>query len=111
MKLCLRTVWVVVTCVLHFSCGKSIVGGDHDLSPEHNFEILWREFNDFYALFEIKNVDWDALYSDHRPFVTAQTTQQELFAICALMLEYLNDRHVSLVTHLVVLYQGIRMSL
>ena len=93
----LRLLGIVVVCVFHFSCGKSIVGGDIDSSPEHNFEVFWREFNDFYALFETKNVDWDALYRVHRPFVTEQTTQQVLFGICALMLEYLNDRHVGLV--------------
>ena len=94
----LRLLCIVVICGFHFSCGKSIVGGDLDSSPEHNFEVFWREFNDFYALFEVKNVDWNALYRVQRPFVTAQTTQLELFAICALMLEYLNDRHVGLVT-------------
>ena len=94
----LRLLGIFVICVFHFSCGKSIVGGDIDSSPEHNFEVFYREFHDFYALFEIKNVDWNALYSVQRPFVTAQTTQRELFAICALMLAYLNDRHVGLVT-------------
>lgn len=98
MKRCVHILWVVVISVLTFSCGKSIIGGDQDLSPEHNFEILWQEFNDFYALFETKNVDWDGIYRFLRPRITPQSTQQELFAICALMLEYLNDRHVGLVT-------------
>ncbi len=96
MKRCLRTFCIVITCSFLFSCGKSIIGGDLDLSPEHNFEIFWREFNDFYALFEIKNVDWDALYRVYRPTVTAQTTPQELFEILSALLEPLNDRHVSL---------------
>ena len=94
----LRTLCIVVTCVFLLSCGKSITGGDFDQSPERNFEILWQEFNDFYALFEVKNVDWDGIYSAYRPLVTDQSTQEELFAICVLMLEYLNDRHVRLVT-------------
>ena len=94
----LRTPCIVVTCVFLFSCGKSIIGGDFDQSPERNFEIFWQEFNDFYALFEVKNVDWNALYSAYRPFITAQTTQQKLFEILSIMLENLNDRHVSLVT-------------
>ena len=102
----LRLLGIVAICVFHFSCGKSIVGGDIDSSPEHNFEVFYREFNDFYALFEIKNVDWNALYSVHRPFVTARTTQQELFAICALMLEYLNDQHVGLVAPFGVFVSG-----
>ena len=98
MKRCVHILWVVVVSVLTFSCGKSIIGGDQDLSPEHSFEILWQEFNDFYALFETKNVDWDGIYRFLRPRITPQSTPQELFAICALMLEYLNDRHVALVT-------------
>ncbi len=97
MKHYLHMLWIVVISVPIFSCGKSIIGGDQDLSPEHNFEILWREFNNFYALFETKDVDWDEIYRLLRPNITPQTTQQELFAVCALMLEYLNDRHVGLV--------------
>ncbi len=94
----LRTLCIVATCVFLFSCGKSIIGGDFDQSPERNFEILWQEFNDFYALFEVKNVDWNALYRVHRPSITAQTTQEELFEILSVMLENLNDGHVSLVS-------------
>ncbi len=80
------------------SCGKSIIGGDFDPSPERNFEIFWREFNDFYASFEIKNIDWDALYRVHRPSIAARTTPQELFDILSAMLEHLNDGHVALVS-------------
>lgn len=96
MKTCLRTLWIVAICALQFSCGKSITGGDFDPSPERNFEIFWREFNDF--SFEIKNVDWDALYRVHRPSITARTTPQELFDTLSVMLEHLNDGHVALVS-------------
>ena len=98
MKTCLRTLWIVAICALQFSCGKSITGGDFDPSPERNFEIFWQEFNDFYASFEIKNIDWDALYRVHRPSITARTTPQELFDILSAMLEHLNDGHVALVS-------------
>lgn len=93
-----RILYIVVTCVFLLSCGKSITGGDFDQSPERNFEILWQEFNYFYALFEVKKIDWEGIYRFLRPNITPQTTQQELFATCVLMLEYLNDRHVRLVT-------------
>ena len=98
MKICLRALWIVAICALQFSCGKSIIGGDFDPSPERNFEIFWQEFNDFYASFEIKNIDWDALYRVHRPSITARTTPQELFDTLSVMLEPLNDGHVALVS-------------
>jgi C-terminal processing protease CtpA/Prc len=47
-----------------------------------------------YGLFEVKQVDWRALYSQYRSQVSASTTDNELFAIFSQMLGQLNDGHV-----------------
>jgi len=64
--------------------------------PEQHFEELWQAFHESYALFEVKGVDWDALYELYRPRVSAETTEEELFAVLSAMLGHLNDNHVIL---------------
>lgn len=64
--------------------------------PESNFEVLWQEFSDCYALFDVKGVDWDQVYSDYRPLVSQNSTDEELFAVFISMLTLLNDTHVKI---------------
>jgi carboxyl-terminal processing protease len=65
-------------------------------SPEKSFEYLWKTFDDKYALFDAKGVDWKALYRVYRPKVTQATTDDELFQILSNLLGHLNDNHVTL---------------
>lgn len=64
--------------------------------PEKNFESLWRTFHRRYPFFELRGVDWKRQYEIHRPRVTNQTTDKELFDILCEMLSPLNDGHVEL---------------
>lgn len=67
-----------------------------EVSPEVTFEFFWHAFNDYYAFFDARNVDWQLSYQTYRPMVTAQTTRQELFDIFSLMIEPLRDAHTSI---------------
>lgn len=64
--------------------------------PVKNFELVWNLFNDSYASFEEKNIDWQAIYDQYRPQVNATTSEQELYEIFESMLKPLNDGHVNL---------------
>ena len=64
--------------------------------PIKNFELVWNLFNDSYASFEEKKIDWQAVYENYRPQITATTTEQELYDIFKAMLLPLNDGHVNL---------------
>ncbi|MCG8329991.1 MAG: S41 family peptidase [Chitinophagales bacterium] len=85
----------VITAAL-FSCEKVIIGDEPSNDPENNFELLWQDFDKHYALFNVKNIDWDALYAEYRPQVNQTTTDEELWDILTEMLEHLNDGHVIL---------------
>ncbi len=39
-----------------------------------NFEKLWSEFNLRYANFKLKSVNWQNIYSQYRPQVTASAS-------------------------------------
>ena len=64
--------------------------------PIKNFEILWKTFDERYANFELKGIDWDSVYATYRPQITTQTGDRELFSICCQMLQTLSDGHVSI---------------
>ena len=66
--------------------------------PEVNFDILWHTFNEYYAFFDRRFVDWQAQYDLYRPQVTAKTTGEELETIFKNMLAPLTDDHVILET-------------
>ena len=65
-------------------------------APEATFEAFWATYNENYALFGVKHVDWDAVYRVYRPRVTAETTDDELWAVLAEVGRLLNDVHVTL---------------
>ena len=64
--------------------------------PVLNFEHVWKTIDRNYGQFQVKHVDWDALYRVYRPMVTAATTDQELWDILLAMLDHLNDAHLAL---------------
>lgn len=65
-------------------------------NPEAIFESFWKTFDEDYAVFDERGVDWDDQYAAFRPSVTASTSDDELFALLAQMIEPLDDGHVSL---------------
>jgi carboxyl-terminal processing protease len=67
---------------------------DNPRDPELNFEHLWKALDLYYAQFDVKKVDWDALYNVYRPQVTPDVTDDQLLDIMLAMLHHLNDAHV-----------------
>ena len=65
-------------------------------SPELNFEAFWQIFNQHYAHFETRQVDWKQQYQRFRPKVTPRTTEEELLAIFQEMVAPLKDGHVAI---------------
>lgn len=64
--------------------------------PELNFEVLWNTFNDHYAYFELRKINWDSMYRVYRPRVTPNTTDVDLYKIMDEMISAMNDGHVGL---------------
>lgn len=64
--------------------------------PVWNFELMWSEFNNRYANFELKEVDWQEVYDKYRPQINKKSTSDEVFDVCCKMLQELNDGHVTL---------------
>lgn len=65
-------------------------------SPIAIFENFWQTFKDDYALFDERNVDWEATYEMYRPQVNINTRDAELYEIFTQMIAPIEDGHVAL---------------
>lgn len=63
---------------------------------ELNFDCLWRAVDQHYCFLDDKGIDWDSIGSAYRPAVAECKTRQQLFSLCASMLDELQDGHVNL---------------
>nr|CAA6824595.1 MAG: Peptidase family S41 [uncultured Thiotrichaceae bacterium] len=68
-------------------------------TPTQQFEHLWHNFNDYYAFFNQRGVDWQQQYVTYRPQVNDDMSQEALFAVLSDMLAPIDDAHVSLDTY------------
>ncbi len=82
--------------VLFISCEQTLLGPEPENTPKNNFEILWKTFDENYALFPVKKVNWDSLHSYYGSKITAYTNESDLWNIMGEMLTRLNDGHVTL---------------
>lgn len=91
----LTYLYIVLTVILLPGCSAF-----YEEEPANNaeaiFENLWYTFNEEYAVFDERGVDWDEQYDIYRPQVDATTTDDELFTIISEMLTPLDDGHVTL---------------
>ncbi|WP_171045338.1 serine hydrolase [Pseudoalteromonas rubra] len=72
---------------------KQRLSGD---DPVANFEYFWHTFNDYYAFFELRDINWQAAYTAYRPQISADTSAEQLANVFEAMLEDFDDTHVSL---------------
>ncbi len=73
---------------------RSLDGADAD--PTRNFEALWTQFDEHYAFFDLRGVDWRASYRRLRPRLEADPGA--LLEIAADLIAPLGDAHVSIAT-------------
>lgn len=96
MKKIYQYIIICLVATTLLSCEKAILGEQPMNNSESNFELFWNDFDQHYALFGVKNIDWQDLYNQNRPKVTPTTTDNELWNILTEMIEELNDGHVVL---------------
>ncbi len=95
----MKKVFIIILAVtistIFFSCEKMFIEPPKN-NPVAIFENIWQTFNEEYAPFEERNVDWQLAYDTFRPQVNPNTTDVELFAIISEMLKLFDDGHISL---------------
>ena len=86
----------VTLLLLTSGCEKLLMSDDIDASPTSTFDYLWHQVDERYALFDVKAVDWNAMYDSLRPQVYEGISSDSLFAVLRKLLNCLNDGHVNL---------------
>ena len=79
---------------LPISCLDENLLSNNDLVT--NFEFFWHSMNDYYAFFEQRNVDWQAVYDQYRPQISNNLTELAFFEIIDDIIEEFGDGHLSL---------------
>ena len=77
-------------------CTFMLVDDDPEPTPTAVFEQVWADFDQYYGLFEVKGVDWQARHAELAPLVHDELSDAELYALLIELLEPLDDKHVTL---------------
>ena len=97
MKKPFKSFTAIAFIVLSFaSCEKALMGGDVQPQAVSTFDYLWNKVDQQYSMFDVKGVDWQAVYDSLRPKVFNGMSSDSLFSVCATMLNTLQDGHVNL---------------
>jgi len=78
------------------SCERILIGEEVANTPVNNFNKLWADFDQYYGLFDVKQIDWDSMYNVYRPQVSDDMGDAGLYDAVTEMLAPLNDKHVTL---------------
>ncbi|MGD2033450.1 MAG: S41 family peptidase [Bacteroidales bacterium] len=76
------------------ACERIFIEKDPGNTPGSNFDIFWNTFDRHYALFSIKKINWDSLYTVYRPQVSQNSTPGQLLEVLFNMTLELEDSHV-----------------
>lgn len=87
------TIFIVLLAALLPACHEM---EDYDNTALDNFDCLWKSVDQNYCFFAEKDVDWQEVGQRYRSRIIPGITREELFSLCAEMLEELKDGHVNL---------------
>lgn len=94
------TRWKLVPESLDSRCasGGLPLPGDagYQRDPVFVFDVLWQTFEDHYAFFEERNINWAQVREDVRPQISQDTTDEELFVALQEILAPFQDGHIGL---------------
>ncbi|MBN2273262.1 MAG: S41 family peptidase [Bacteroidales bacterium] len=79
------------------SCEKIFLDDSPENTPMATFEVCWKELDEHYAYFTMKNIHWDSLYHVYKALIYDQMEQYELWDVLHAMLCELHDGHVNLI--------------
>ncbi|MFC5045479.1 S41 family peptidase [Aquimarina hainanensis] len=91
---------LIVCLPLLCSCENAIFEEDMaSTNPRDNFDYLWRECNEKYAYFDLKQVDWDNIYTTYAARIDPNMSDDALFTVMGEMLTELKDDHTNLISN------------
>ncbi len=92
----MKNLYIIFVAIAFVSCDNIFFEEEFPDNAVSNFEYFWKEYDAKYGLFQVKNIDWDSVYSVYRPQISETSTDEELYSVLVGMLELLNDNHIAL---------------
>ena len=89
---------LVIIALFMTSCEEALIGPAVTNDPVSNFEEMWKSYDQYYGLFAVKGVNWQATYDEYRPLINEQTTDDALKEIFHDMIDPLDDNHTFIIT-------------
>ena len=68
---------------------------EKEKDPLFNFDSLWHTFNENYAYFNTRNIDWDGYYKKYRSRLSPKSSEAELYEVIKEMLDSIGDGHIN----------------
>lgn len=65
-------------------------------SFEASFRVFWNTFNDNYAFFQRRKVDWQQVYNEYLPVVKRLKTEKEFGSVLREIVKEIDDGHIRL---------------
>nr|WKN39139.1 S41 family peptidase [Tunicatimonas sp. TK19036] len=87
---------ILAFSLLMFACEEALIRDEYDNNAVDVFNSLWTTVDENYTFFDLKGIDWDAVYEANRPRVKNGMRNDSLFNVLADMLFVLRDGHVNL---------------
>lgn len=78
------------------SCEKLFFSPETSTDPVTVFQYLWDKVDQQYAYFDVKDVDWNNIYSKYAPAIREDLSDDSLFFYLGSMMNELRDGHVNL---------------
>ena len=95
----LRFLLLILIGTAFASCERAFMDSDESTNPVNVFDYLWDKVDQQYAFFDVKGIDWDSVREVYRPMVTDDMDKEDLFDVCAAMLNTLQDGHTNLISN------------
>lgn len=86
----------IVIIISFSSCQKIFLAAVADNTPVNNFEEMWKGYDQWYGLFEVRGVNWDSLHAVYAPQVRNNMSNAELYSLLSQLITPMNDIHVFL---------------
>lgn len=86
----------LLTTIFLTSCQKALLGSVVTNTPVNNFEEMWKGYDTWYGMFEVRGINWDSIHHTLRREVDNNMTNPQLYDVLSRMIQPLNDIHAFL---------------
>lgn len=105
----MKKIYLLILAIPFFiSCEKAMFEKDlASTDPATNFEYLWKQCNEKYSYFELKNIDWDQIKVKYSAKINDNMSDEALFTVLGDMLTELKDDHTNLISDFNISFFGV----